>query len=135
MTIDEENKEIKRVIDECDHLIKHEAFDQLIQHYSENAILVVKPGMVAHGREEIKAAFIKIAKYFDNSIVPKEGKMTILNSGSSALVLAQTLIETNDTAKETNEFSLDRRATYVFEKVDNQWLCSIDNSYGTSLLD
>jgi ketosteroid isomerase-like protein len=61
--------------------------------------------------------------------------MTILNAGSSALVLAQTFIEASEKAKEASEFSLDRRATYVFEKVDKQWLCSIDNSYGTTLLD
>lgn len=135
MTIEEENKEIKRVIDQCDQLIKNEAFDELIQHYTEDAILVVKPGMIARGREEIKAAFIKIAQYFENSVAPKEGKMTILNAGSSALILAQTFIEASEKAKEASEFSLDRRATYVFEKVDNQWLCSIDNSYGTTLLD
>jgi len=29
-----------------------------------------------------------------------------------------------------------RRATYVFrQESDDRWLCTIDNSYGTSLLD
>lgn len=30
---------------------------------------------------------------------------------------------------------MERRATYVFRRIDQKWLCAIDNSYGTSLLD
>lgn len=135
MSFEEDNKEIKRIIDVCDALIKNESFDELAQHYTENAILVVKPGLQVKGRDNIKSAFIKIAAYFKNSVAPKEGKMSIINTGSTALVLAQTFLDVSDEAKESNEFSVERRATYVFEKIDNNWLCSIDNSYGTSLLD
>lgn len=28
-----------------------------------------------------------------------------------------------------------RRATYVFQKRGERWLCTVDNSYGTDLLD
>ena len=28
-----------------------------------------------------------------------------------------------------------RRATYVFQKQGERWLCTVDNSYGTDLLD
>ena len=33
----------------------------LMDFYTEDAILVVKPGMIARGQHEIKQAFIKIA--------------------------------------------------------------------------
>ncbi|MQQ80157.1 DUF4440 domain-containing protein [Lactococcus lactis] len=127
--------EIKTVIDTCDKLIHEEKFDELVNFYTEDAILVIKPGMNANGREQIKSAFIKIASYFDNSIKPVEGKMIYLVAGDTVLVLAQTFLEANQTATEKSEFSMERRATYVFRKIDEKWLCAIDNSYGTSLVE
>ncbi|KKW74882.1 hypothetical protein VN93_0163 [Lactococcus cremoris] len=57
--------------------ISKEKFDELVNFYTEDAVLVIKPGMLANGREQIKSAFIKIASYFDNSIKPLEGKMVL----------------------------------------------------------
>ena len=127
--------EIKTVIDTCDKLIHQEKFDELVNFYTEDAVLVIKPGMLANGREQIKSAFIKIASYFDNSIKPLEGKMVYLLAGDTVLVLAQTFIEANQSATAQSEFSMERRATYVFRNIDGKWLCAIDNSYGTTLID
>ena len=127
--------EIKTVIDTCDKLIHEEKFDELVNFYTEDSMLVIKPGMNANGREQIKSAFIKIASYFDNSIKPVEGKMIYLVAGDTVLVLAQTFLEANQTVTDKSEFSMERRATYVFRKIDEKWLCAIDNSYGTSLVD
>lgn len=125
--------EIKELIKECDLAIKHEDFDTLMNYYTDDAILVVKPGMVARGKEQIKKAFISIAKYFNNSIVPTQGEMIILEAGDTALVISQTLLAADI---KTSEYSMDRRATYVFRKSSNdQWLCAIDNSYGTDLIE
>ncbi|PGV50185.1 SgcJ/EcaC family oxidoreductase [Bacillus sp. AFS037270] len=124
--------ELKKFIKKCDEAIKQKDFDTLMKYYTEDAILVVKPGMVARGREEIKKAFIAIAKYFNNSLVPTQGEMIILEAGDTALVISQTLL---DTEKKDSEFSMDRRATYVFKKnTQGKWLCAIDNSYGTDLI-
>ncbi|OTO73279.1 MULTISPECIES: YybH family protein [unclassified Enterococcus] len=127
-------REIKAIIDICDRLIHEERFDELINYYTEDAILVIKPGIVAHGREKIKSAFIKIAEYFNNSMKPVEGKMLYLVAGDTVLVLAQTFLEASESAKEKSEFSMERRATYVFRNIRGQWLCAIDNSYGTDLV-
>lgn len=127
--------EIKTVIDTCDKLIHQEKFDELVNFYTEDAVLVIKPGMLANGREQIKSAFIKIASYFDNSIKPLEGKMVYLLAGDTVLVLAQTFIEANQSATAQSEFSMERRATYFFRNIDGKWLCAIDNSYGTTLID
>jgi ketosteroid isomerase-like protein len=52
--------------------------------------------------------------------------------GDTALVLSQTFLEAN---KDDSEYSMDRRATYVFRKNSRgEWLCAIDNSYGTELI-
>ncbi|MDR7235792.1 YybH family protein [Neobacillus drentensis] len=124
--------ELKEIIKKCDIAIKQEDFDTLMNYYTDDAILVVKPGMIARGKEEIKKAFIAIANYFNNSVVPTQGEMILLEAGDTALVLSQTLL-TSD--KEDSEYSMDRKATYVFKKnSQGQWLCAIDNSYGTELI-
>lgn len=123
---------IKELINRCDEAIKQEDFDTLMNYYTDDAILVVKPDMIARGKEEIRKAFIAIAKYFNNSLIPTEGEMVILEAGDTALVLSQTLLEAD---KEQSDYSMDRRATYVFKKnTQGEWLCAIDNSYGTELL-
>lgn len=123
---------LKEIIKKCDLAIKQEDFDTLMKYYTADAILVVKPGMIARGKEEIKKAFIAIAKYFNNSIVPTQGDMIILEAGDTALVISQTLLTAD---KIETEHSMDRRATYVFKKTsDGEWLCAIDNSYGTDLI-
>ncbi|WP_285765963.1 nuclear transport factor 2 family protein [Peribacillus sp. SI8-4] len=125
--------ELKAFIRNCDNAIKQEDFDTLMNFYTEDAILVVKPGMIARGKEEIKEAFIKISKYFNNTLVPTQGEMVILEAGDTALVISQTLL---DADKTDSKYSMERRATYVFKKNPlGEWLCAIDNSYGTDLID
>lgn len=127
------NEEIKQLIDAADKAIKEERFDDLKEFYTDDAVLVVKPGLEVKGNEAIKEAFIKIAAYFDNSIVPTQGNMLMIEAGDTVLVLSQTLLDANN--KDDSEYSMDRRATYVYRKVNGKWLCAIDNSYGTTLLD
>ena len=127
------NEKIKELIAAADKAIKEERFDDLMEFYTEDAVLVVKPGLEAKGKKAIKEAFIKIAAYFDNSVVPTQGKMMMLEAGDTVLVLSQTLLDADN--KENSEYSMDRRATYVYRNVNGKWLCAIDNSYGTTLLD
>lgn len=124
---------IKELIKQADLAIKNEDFDHLMDFYSDEAILVVRPGKIARGKKEIKEAFIKIAKYFDNSIVPTQGKMEFLEAGDTVLVISQTLLDANNAQE--SEYSMERRATYVYRLIDGKWLCVIDNSYGTTILD
>jgi len=127
------NEEIVKLIGEADHAIREERFDDLMSYYTEDAILVVKPGLEVQGKDAIKKAFIRIAAYFNNSIIPTQGKMHMIQAGDTVLVLAQTLLEAEQ--KSDSEFNMERRATYVYRHVNGKWLCAIDNSYGTSLLD
>ncbi|MEN6391143.1 MAG: nuclear transport factor 2 family protein [Syntrophomonas sp.] len=123
---------LKELINKCDIAIKNEDFDELMNYYTDDAVLVVKPDMIAHGKEEIKKVFIAIARYFNNSIVPTQGEMVILEAGDTALVLSQTLLSAD---KADSEYPMERRATYVFRKnAHGEWLCAIDNSYGTDLI-
>lgn len=127
------NDEIKRLIAAADRAIQEERFDDLMEFYTDDAVLIVRPGLEAKGKAAIKEAFIKIAAYFKNSVVPTQGNMLMLEAGDTVLVLSQTLLEADN--KSESEYSMDRRATYVYRKINGKWLCSIDNSYGTALLD
>lgn len=127
------NEEIKNLISAADRAIKEERFDDLMGFYTDDAVLVVRPGLEVQGKEAIKSAFIKIAAYFKNSVVPTQGKMMMIETGDTVLVLSQTLLDAEN--KDTSEYSMDRRATYVYRRIGDKWLCAIDNSYGTTLLD
>lgn len=127
------NDLIKGLIDAADKAIKEERFDDLMDFYTEDAVLVVKPGLEVQGKEALKKAFIKIADYFKNSLIPTQGKMIMIEAGDTVLVISQALLEADN--KSESEFSMDRRATYVYRNIDGKWLCAIDNSYGTALLD
>lgn len=127
------NDFIKELIDAADKAIKEERFDDLMDFYTEDAVLVVKPGLEVHGKKAIQEAFIKIAEYFKNSVIPTQGKMLMVEAGDTVLVMSQTLLEADN--KSESEFSMDRRAIYIYRNMNGKWLCAIDNSYGTSLLD
>ena len=126
-------EEIKTLIAQADKAIREERFNDLMEFYTEDAVLVVMPGREAHGKEQIKAAFIAIAKYFNNSVAPSQGNMVMLEAGDTVLVLSQTFVEAEK--KTDSQYPSERRATYVYRLVDGKWLCAIDNSYGTSLLE
>ena len=96
---------IKDLIAQADLAIREERFDDLMAFYTEDAILVVRPGVTVQG----KAA---IAAYFQNGLVPAQGKMMMLEAGDTILVLSQTLLDAPNHA--TSAYSMERRATYVY---------------------
>lgn len=55
------NEEIRALIACADKAIKEERFDDLMEFYTDDAVLVVRPGLEAKGKDAIKSAFIKIA--------------------------------------------------------------------------
>ncbi len=55
----------------------------------------------------------------------------VLEAGDTAVVVSQTMLSAD---KKDSQYSMERRTTYVFKKNSKvEWLCSIDNSYGTDL--
>ncbi len=116
-------------IRKADNAIVAEDFDTLLGIYTDDAILVVEPGKNAEGKAAIRTAFEAIAVYFKNGLQVKQDGMEILETGDTALVLANTVLS----APNHPEFV--RKATYVFNKGDDGiWLCSIDNSYGHDII-
>jgi len=125
-----EKHPIASLIEKADHAISREDFDTVVDLYTDDAVLVVKPGLHAVGKVEIRRAMEAIALHFDHSLDVRQDGMVILETGDTALVLAKTLICAR------NLPVVERRATYVFRKdAANRWLCAIDNSYGHEVLD
>lgn len=124
---------LKQEIAKADKAINERDFDTVASCYTEEAVLVVKPGMLVKGREAIKAAHKEIFNYFKDSLNVSQGNMVILEAGDIALVLSKTYVKSPE--KLDSEFSTEREAIYVYNKTaDGKWLCAIDNSYGVELL-
>lgn len=127
------NPQLKAVIEACDRAISQEDYASLMEYYAEDAALVVKPGMIVRGKENICKAFIAIADYFQHRLVVTQGKMEIIEGGGNALVIMETRLDIPTAEGSTTQVT--RRATYVFRQQGERWLCTVDNSYGTGLLD
>lgn len=125
---------IREIIEACDKAISERNFDALMSYYAEDAALVIKPGMVARGKDDIRKAFVAIADYFKNQLIVEQGNMQVIEGGGDALVIMETVLRYPD--EQGSIVTTTRRATYVFRKdADGNWRCTIDNSYGTTLLD
>ena len=124
---------LRAVIEACDRAISQEDYATLMEYYADDATLVVKPGMVVSGKENIRKAFITIADYFQHRLVVTQGRMEIIEGGDNALVIMETRLDIPLAEGGTTQVT--RRATYVFRQQEGRWLCTVDNSYGTDLLD
>jgi uncharacterized protein (TIGR02246 family) len=121
---------IALLIEKADKAINQEDFDTVVDLYTEDAVLVIKPGNNVIGKVQIRQALERIAAHFDRSLDVRQAGMVILETGDTALVLARTQVSAK------NSPMVERKATYVFRKdAENRWLCAIDNSYGHEVLD
>ena len=59
--------------------------------------------------------------------------MLVVEGARDALVIMETVLSFPDGKGGITQ--LTRRATYVFQYEQEKWLCAVDNSYGTDLLD
>jgi uncharacterized protein (TIGR02246 family) len=128
-----EMHELQAIIKAADDAINREDVDAVMDFYTDDATLVIKPGLNATGKDQIRKAFIGIAEYFNHSLHVTQDKMVVVEGGDTALVMAKAFLEAKD--QTGTAFSLEREATYVFRKgTGGRWLCTADNSYGTTLL-
>jgi len=123
--------DLRSLIEAADRAITEENFDALMEFYADNATLVVRPGQTATGKTQIRKAFEAIAAHFKNRITVRQGRMQVIEGGDTALVVMETILEIPQ-----EDDPVVRRATYVFRRsAAGGWLCVVDNSYGTALLD
>ncbi len=125
-------QELQQFIESADSAINREDFDGLMNFYSDDATLVIMPGKTVSGKNNILNAFIAIAEHFNHSLEVTQGEMIVIETGDTALVVANTQLAAN--RKSDSPFSMNRNANYVFKKLGEGWRCVIDNSYGAELL-
>ncbi|WP_341711817.1 SgcJ/EcaC family oxidoreductase [Erythrobacter sp.] len=125
---------LKALIESADRSISAKDFDGLMRFYADDATLVVKAGMYANGKDQIRTAFEAISAHFQGKLEVRQGRMEVIEGGDTALVIMETWLDSVD---ENNKATATlRRATYVFRRDSSgAWLCAVDNSYGTALLD
>jgi uncharacterized protein (TIGR02246 family) len=125
---------LQSLIQAADRAITAEDFDALMDFYTEDAVLVVKPGLNVAGKANIRAAFVKIAEYVRHTMRVGQGRVEVLEAGDTALVVMESTLDYVE--PDGAAVHALRRATYVFVRgAGDRWLCAIDNSYGTGLLD
>jgi uncharacterized protein (TIGR02246 family) len=121
---------IALLIEKADRAINDEDFDTVVDLYTDDAVLVIKPGTHAVGKVQIRRAMQDIAHHFERTLEVRQAGMMILETGDTALVLATTVVSAQ------NFPTVERKATYVFRKDRNgRWLCAVDNSYGHAAMD
>jgi len=124
---------LRTLIEAADRAITAEDFDAVAEFYADDATLVVKPGLVVTGKPAIRRAFEAIAAHFNHNLKVGQGEMVVIEGADTALALMESTLDAVDEAGAAA--STVRRATYVFRKdAEGRWLCVIDNSYGTDLL-
>ena len=124
---------LEQLIRAADAAITAEDFDALMDFYADDATLVVKPGLNVTGKDNIRAAFVRIADYVQHSLVVGQGRMDVIEGGDTALVIMESTLNYVEAGEKVD---VTRRATYVFRReADGRWACTVDNSYGTALLD
>lgn len=125
--------EWNELLGRADRAINEEDFDALERFYADDATLVVQPGRNVTGRAAIRKAFVGIAAYFNHTLKVTQREVVPVEGGDSALVLARTHVAA--TFADGRPYDAERRATYVFRKTaSGDWVCVVDNSYGTELL-
>lgn len=125
--------ELEAIIHAADEAINREDLDALMDFYSEEATLVVRPGLNATGKDQIRKAFIAITEHFNHTLHVTQDRLVVIEGGATALVLGKAEIRAKDPAGA--EVLIEREATYVFTRDGSgAWRCAVDNSYGTSLL-
>lgn len=124
---------LRRVIEACDRAIATADYDTLMTYYADDATLVIQPGHVVQGKTDIRQAFVAIAAHFQHKLKVMQGEMQVIEGADTALVIMETKLEFPGEGGELQQVV--RRATYVFRcESDGQWRCTVDNSYGTDLL-
>jgi uncharacterized protein (TIGR02246 family) len=125
--------ELEAIIHAADDAINKEDLDAVMDFYTEEATLVVRPGLNATGRDQIRKTFTAIAEHFNHTLHVSQDRLVVIEGGATALVLGKAEIRAKDPAGV--EVLIEREATYVFVRdVAGAWRCAVDNSYGTSLL-
>ncbi|CAL5245345.1 hypothetical protein PASLES2_20795 [Pseudomonas aeruginosa] len=104
-----QHQTLQNLVGRADALINAGQFDALMDFDCDDATLVVKPGLNACGKAQIRQAFDAIARHFEHSLRVRQHDLRVIEAGDTALVMAEAVIE-------SKAGRLQRRLTYVFRQ-------------------
>lgn len=78
----------------ADAAIHQERSGDVVAFSAEDAPLVLCPGREAHGKAEIRRAFVAIAEHFTHSPKPPQGSMVFPEADDTAPVLSRSFVNT-----------------------------------------
>ena len=119
-----------QTVHDVDEAFNRRDLEAVLDCYEEEAIMVVEPGKVAHGKAELRDTFKELLKL---GFKATQLKTKTLQTEEIALYIARWRLD-GQTA-EGKSFSKEYIATTVFRKQsDGQWKAIIDNSFGPDIL-
>ena len=102
----------------------------VLAFYEDDAVLVVEPGRLARGKEELTRFFLRV---FSLKGIAEQIETNVLESGDIALFTSRWSF--TGTTSDGTPFQKESIATSVFRKgADGGWRMVIDNSHGPAIL-
>lgn len=104
--------------------------EAVLAFYEDDAVLVVEPGRLARGKQELKSFFSRV---FALKGVAEQIETNVLESGDIALFTSRWRF--TGVTPDGTPFQKESTATSVFRKgEDGGWRMVIDNSHGPAVL-
>lgn len=117
-------------VHEVDEAFNRGDIEAVLDCYEDEAIMVVGPDKLAHGKDELRKTFKEILKL---GFKATQLKTRTLQTVDVALFISQWHLEGR--TQEGKEFAKEYIATTVFRRQpDGQWKAVIDNSFGPDIL-
>jgi uncharacterized protein (TIGR02246 family) len=118
-------------VKELDDALERGDLEAVLSFYEDDAVVVVEPGRLAHGKKELRDFFTHL---FTLTPRARQIKTRVIESGDIALFISKWVFSGFDGNGQS--FSREAIATCVFRKnADEKWRLVIDNSFGPAILE
>jgi len=120
----------EEVVKELDEAFGHADLEAVLAFYEDDAVVVVEPGRLARGKDELTRFFLHV---FALKGTATQIETNVLESGDIALFTSRWRF--TGTTQDGTPFQKESIATSVFRKgKDGRWRMVIDNSHGPAVL-
>ncbi|MFP5262135.1 MAG: YybH family protein [Blastocatellia bacterium] len=124
------NSSLEETVKEIDAAFNRGDVEAVLVFYEDGAAVVLEPGRLARGKDEIRRAFRGL---LGMGGVAAQIKTNVIEAGDIALFTSKWSF--SGKAPDGTPFTRESFATSVFRKHrDGRWRCVIDNSYGPAIL-